>query len=203
MTYCAGPGWQSSRFLPVTDRVTADSRLCVDERGDERVLADLLQAGLRAVIVGTAVGEKSAARGHYYAGPGNEMWRFLHDEAGLTSVRLSPERDHELPRHGIGLTDLVKDLAQSHDRGLIYDVPAFASKIERFLPDWVGFNGKEAAKAFTSQRRVDLGQQTWSVVGRPAFVLPSTSGANRSAPYDGRATRLEWWSEFGELVRAG
>jgi len=63
------------------------------------------------VIVGTAVGEKSAARGHYYAGPGNEMWRFLHDEAGLTSVRLSPERDHELPRHGIGLTDLVKDLA--------------------------------------------------------------------------------------------
>jgi double-stranded uracil-DNA glycosylase len=164
------------------------------------MLADLLEMGLRAVIVGTAVGEKSAARGHYYAGPGNEMWLLLH-EAGLTNARLSPGQDHQLPLHGVGLTDLAKNVAQSHDRGLVYDVPAFASKIERFQPDWVGFNGKEAAKAFTGQRHHDLGRQVWCVSGRPVFVLPSTSGANRRATYDGRATRLEWWLEFGVLVR--
>ncbi|HXR68265.1 MAG TPA: hypothetical protein VN712_06485 [Dermatophilaceae bacterium] len=77
-----------------------------------------------------------------------------------------------------------------------------ASKIERFQPALVGFNGREAAEAFIGQRRIYLGQQAWSVVGRPVFVLPSSSAANRSSPYDGRATRLEWWSEFRELVRA-
>ena len=165
------------------------------------MLADLLEMGLRAVIVGTAVTEESAARGHYYAAPGDEMWRLLH-EAGLTSVRLTPELGHQLPRHGVGLTDLAKNVAQSHDRGLVYDLPSFASKIERFHPAWVGFNGQEAAEVFTGQGRIYLGQQAWSVVSRPVFVLPSSSAANRSSPYDGRATRLEWWSEFRELVRA-
>jgi Uracil DNA glycosylase superfamily len=86
------------------------------------MLPDYLQPDLRLVLVGTAVGVKSAARGHYYAGPGNDFWAFLY-EAGLTPTRLTPNDDASLPRYGIGLTDLVKSIAQSHDRGLPYDVP--------------------------------------------------------------------------------
>jgi TDG/mug DNA glycosylase family protein len=81
------------------------------------MLPDYLQPDLRLVLVGTAVGEKSAARGHYYAGPGNDFWAYLY-ETGLTPTRLTPNDDASLPRYGIGLTDLVKSIAQSHDRGL-------------------------------------------------------------------------------------
>lgn len=42
------------------------------------VLDDVLAPNLRVVFCGTAVGVRSAARGHYYAGPGNDFWRLLH-----------------------------------------------------------------------------------------------------------------------------
>jgi TDG/mug DNA glycosylase family protein len=57
---------------------------------------DYLDHGLRIVFCGTAVGTASAARGHYYAGPGNEFWPFLF-EAGLTPVRLGPDDAHMAP----------------------------------------------------------------------------------------------------------
>jgi hypothetical protein len=95
------------------------------------MLPDYLEPDLRLVLVGTAVGEQSATRGHYYAGPGNSFWKFLH-EAALTPTRLEPLDDATLPRYGIGLTDLVKSIAQSHDRDLPYDFPAFTHKIEHY-----------------------------------------------------------------------
>ena len=47
------------------------------------MLPDYLSPGLKVVFVGTAAGERSAARGHYYAGRGNKFWELLW-EAGLT-----------------------------------------------------------------------------------------------------------------------
>jgi TDG/mug DNA glycosylase family protein len=110
------------------------------------VLPDYLAPDLRVVFCGTAVATESARRGHYYAGPGNEFWRLLY-ESGLTAERLSPDHDRRVLDFGVGLTDLAKHIAQSHDRGLIYDLPAFTAKIEAFHPAWVAFHGKEAAKA--------------------------------------------------------
>ena len=83
-------------------------------RGGDRitgmwVLPDILKRGLRLVFVGEAVGKKSALAGHYYADPGNVFWCHLH-LSGLTPVCLTPERDTELLRYGIGLTDIVKHL---------------------------------------------------------------------------------------------
>ena len=75
------------------------------------MLPDILAPGLRAVICGTAVGEESATRGHYYAGRNNDFWRLLH-ESGLTPRLLSPEEDATLPHYGIGLTDLTYRAAQ-------------------------------------------------------------------------------------------
>jgi TDG/mug DNA glycosylase family protein len=117
------------------------------QQSEVRMLPDYLQPDLRMVLVGTAVGEKSAARGHHYAGPGNDFWAFLY-EAGLTPTRLTPNDDASLPRYGIGLTDLVKSIAQSHDRGLPYDVPAFIAKIATYQPGVVAFTSKAAGKAF-------------------------------------------------------
>jgi TDG/mug DNA glycosylase family protein len=160
-------------------------------------LPDILAPGLRAIICGTAVGERSAARGHYYAGPGNIFWRLLH-ESGLTPRLLSPEEDATLPDYGIGLTDLNKTLTQSHDKGLAYDVPALRAKVERHRPAWVAFHGLTAARAV--RRGQHLGLATWELGSARVFVLPSASGANRSAD-NTTPDRLGWWSEFADMVK--
>jgi TDG/mug DNA glycosylase family protein len=170
------------------------------------MLPDILRPGLRLVICGTAAGTVSAARGHYYAGPGNEFWQLLHD-SGLVSARLRPEQDTELLQYGIGLTDLVKGTAQSNDRGLRrrYDVANLTSKIESVAPAWLALHGKEAGKAVArdiGRAAPGLGMQDWRVSGANTFVLPNASGANRGGPYDGRATRLEWWNELARLLLA-
>ncbi len=166
------------------------------------VLPDLLRDGLRLVVVGTAVGECQFRRGHYYAGRGQAFWELL-VEAGLTPHRLRPDEDVDLRDLGIGLTDIVKDVAQPGGGGTGFDVPAFLATMERHQPGWVAFNGKAAATACArgmGQRCAGLGRQTWTVAGRPVFVLPSSSPANRRRDYEGRPTRVEWWAELGRLV---
>ena len=162
------------------------------------VLSDFFVPGLRVVFCGTAVGEQSAARGHYYAGRGNSFWSLLHD-AGFTDSLLTPSDDSHLPEFGIGLTDLVKNLAQSHDRGLKFDVPSLADKLDKYQPGWIAFTSKEGGKVAARHEGVPapgLGPQTWTLGGSRVFVLPSSSGANQRKDYDGRATRVEWWSEL-------
>jgi mismatch-specific thymine-DNA glycosylase len=68
------------------------------------MLPDYLVAGLRVVIVGTAAGDASAARGHYYAGRGNQFWKLLRT-SGLVLLPLRLDDDGSLPSFGIGLTD--------------------------------------------------------------------------------------------------
>lgn len=174
------------------------------------ILPDLIRPGLRLVICGTAVGERSERRGHYYAGPGNAFYRFLH-ESNMTDVQLMPEQDQLLLNYGIGLTDLAKNRAQSHDRGLSkhYDVGTLNSVIARFQPVWFAFHGKTAAvqyaKAMGLPWRIDHGQQEWKVGGVRSFVLPNSSGANRDTRpergYDEEhPTREAWWSELAALA---
>lgn len=154
------------------------------------------------VFCGTAVGEKSAERRHNYAGPGNEFWKLLF-ESGLTDERLCPEDDCRATKFGIGLTNLAKLVAASSDRGLRkhYDTEGFIRKIEKFNPGVVAFHGKKAAEEVSRVlghgRNVRLGRQAWTVSGRPAFVLPSASGSNRTPKrLEGKQSRLDWFIEL-------
>jgi TDG/mug DNA glycosylase family protein len=166
-----------------------------------QILPDYLAPGLRAVFVGTAVGTTSAARGHYYAGPGNVFWDLLH-RSGLTTNRLYPDDDRKILAYGFGLTDLVKTRAASSDAGLIgFDVPGFVAKMERYKPAWVVFHGKEPAKQAARHLRkgtwVPLGRQSWTIGATSVFVLPSSSAANQNpAVLEGKASRVEWWKEL-------
>lgn len=144
------------------------------------VLPDVLQCGLKVVFCGTALGDCSACRGAYYAGPGNRFWDVL-AETGLTTHRLSPEEYPLLLGFGIGLTDLVK-IKSGQDMGLRamdYDVAGFRAKIEKHAPMTVGFNGKKAAQVFIGRTPVEYGLQREKIEGATLFVLPSTSGAAR------------------------
>ena len=170
-------------------------------------LPDYLVPNLRAVLVGTAAGERSAAIGHYYAGAGNEFWVLLH-ASGLTPELLGPERDAEILRYGLGLTDIAKFRAASRDDLLAsgdYDVAGFVAKVERNRPGWVAFHGKtsakEVARALRRAREVSLGRQEWDVGGSPVFVLPSSSASNRDPNrLEGKPSRLAWFEAFAKLL---
>jgi TDG/mug DNA glycosylase family protein len=166
------------------------------------ILPDYLAPGLRIVFCGTAVSTTSDTAGHYYAGPGNEFWELLH-EAGLTSVRLTPEDDARVLEYGIGLTDLAKTTAASSDVGLDahYDVDGLVERIERYAPRWLAFHGKTAARAVSRSvghgSTIALGEQPWTVATSRVFVVPSASAANRDPKrLEGRASRVDWFREL-------
>lgn len=160
------------------------------------VLPDMLGPDLTVVFCGTAVATASADRGHYYSGPGNKFWQLLH-ESGFTPARLRPEDDFTLLDFGLGLTDLVKGVAQSHDRGLNFSGTAtFADQVIAAAPRWVAFNGLTAGRAAAAELRlarrkdVELGEQSRRIGTSRVFVLPSSSGAHATMPY---AQKLAWW----------
>ena len=142
-------------------------------------LPDVLKTGLKVIFCGTAVGERSAKCGYYYAGPGNSFWLIL-NKLGLIQESFQPERFLELPKYGIGLTDLVK-VRSANDQKLKtadFDVTGFQAKIQKFAPEVLAFNGKKAAKVFLS-RSVIYGLQKEQIGDTFIFVLPSTSGTAR------------------------
>jgi TDG/mug DNA glycosylase family protein len=157
------------------------------------ILPDVLEPGLHAVFCGTQAGAASAARGAYYAGPGNKFWTIIH-EIGLVPERFAPERFRELPRHGIGLTDVAKRSSgpDSALRGDHFDVAGLRERIAVYRPRFLAFNGKRAAQAALGAAAGSLsyGLQTITFADVGIVVLPSTSGA--AAGY----WSPEPWKEF-------
>jgi TDG/mug DNA glycosylase family protein len=140
------------------------------------ILPDYFRPNLDLVLCGSAPGPVSAARGHYYANPGNRFWRTLF-EVGLTDRLHRPEDDHLLPEIGIGLTDIVK-LKSGLDRDLApadYDPEGLAEKIARFAPRVLAFDSLNAGRRALG-RRAGLGLQNEKIGGAEVFILPSTSG---------------------------
>ena len=155
------------------------------------MLPDVLEDDLRIVFCGTAASRKSAELRRYYAGPGNKFWKVL-KEVGLTPILLSPQQYLDLPQYKIGLTDLVK-----HDSGMDYQVDfktkgaeALRTKILRYEPRVLCFNGKRAAQEFLSHPSIDYGLQEELIGPTLLFVAPSTSGA-ACGSWD-----VKWWFEL-------
>lgn len=159
------------------------------------ILPDVLAPGLDLVLCGTAPSRISAARGAYYANPGNRFWRTLH-EVGLTPEQLPPADYARVLEFGIGLTDLNKtEFGCDHDLSPhAYDVEGFTAKIRARAPSVIAFDSKNAAKAFFGVPRVTLGLQTLSLDGIPVFVVPSPSGLAR------RFFDLAPWQELADFV---
>lgn len=142
------------------------------------MLDDCLTPDLNLVFCGTAASSVSAARGHYYAGPGNKFWKTLH-EIGLTPRQLAPAEYPLLPSFGIGLTDIVKGQSgmdsQIDFRGS--DKEAVERKILHFQPQVLCFNGKRAAEVFLGKKSPEYGLLNECIGKTKMFVAPSTSGS--------------------------
>jgi TDG/mug DNA glycosylase family protein len=162
------------------------ARSCCPERAAagshvRHVLPDVLVPGLRVVFCGTAAGAVAARVGAPYAGPGNRFWWVLH-EVGLTPRELAPAEFRELPRYGIGLTDVAK-LASGSDASLArtdFDPAAVIAKVERYAPAILACVGKRAAQEVLGGR-VAYGRQHARIGRSDVWVVPSTSGAARGA----------------------
>jgi len=140
------------------------------------ILPDVLPPGLRLVVCGTAPGTRSAREQAYYAHPQNEFWGVMH-RGGVTPRRFAPQDYPELPRHGVGLTDICKhafgadsDLARED-----FDAAGLAERIAAAAPGLLAFNGKLAAKRYLGRTDVPYGLLPDRIGGTRLFVAPSTS----------------------------
>jgi TDG/mug DNA glycosylase family protein len=165
---------------------------------DKHILPDLLLPGLKLVFCGTAPSPTSAARGAYYAGPGNRFWSIL-AETGLTPFLLAPEDYRLLPQFGIGLTDIVKQAAgiDAAIPASAYDEVDLARRIRAVRPARLAFTGKNAAARFLGQASAQITYGPGPVLADfpPLYVLPSTSGAAR------RSWDARWWHDLAAMTR--
>jgi TDG/mug DNA glycosylase family protein len=161
------------------------------------ILPDLLAEGLDLVFCGTAAGAISAARGAYYANPGNRFWAVL-AETGLTPRRFLPPDYPELLSLGIGLTDVCKTVS-GQDEDLPrhgFDRLRLRSAMARYRPRLLAFNSKRAASEFFGlpTGRLLYGLQPAMEDMPEIWVLPSTSGlacrAWNAAPWHAMAQRV-------------
>ena len=137
--------------------------------------------GLDVLFCGINPGLESARRGHHFARPGNRFWPALHG-SGFTPELLTPERDGELPRFGLGLTNVVDrasrgaaDLAPAELREGAARVADLAERLE---PRVVAIVGVGAYRTGFEHPKAGLGLQPDPIGGRPAWVLPNPSGLN-------------------------
>lgn len=145
-------------------------------------LPPLLRPHLALVVCGSAAGTRSAAVGHYYAGPGNKFWKTL-AKIGLTDRVLVPAEYRRLLEFDIGLTDLVRQQSGS-DRAIDFrraEGDRLRREILRYRPSILCFNGKRAAQEFFRTQSITYGIQKERIGETSMFVAPSTSGAASGA----------------------
>jgi TDG/mug DNA glycosylase family protein len=133
-------------------------------------------------VVGLNPSEYAADAGHGFARPGNRFWPAAL-EAGIVTRAHDPM--HALRVDGVGMTDLVKRATPRADQLTRDEYRAGAARVER-LVTWlepgavcfVGLGGYRDAV----DRKAQAGWQPEPFGGRPAYVMPNTSGLNARVP---------------------
>lgn len=144
-------------------------------------LAPVIDANTRVLVLGSFPGAASLAAGQYYAHPRNQLWRLL--SAVLDDDLAALPYAERLPRllnHGFGLWDVLGACAREGSLDSAIRKPA-ANDFARLhascpLLETIGFNGQAAGK-FAPQ---------FAAQGYRTLVLPSTSPAHASLPYEAK-----------------
>ncbi|HEV3132523.1 MAG TPA: uracil-DNA glycosylase family protein [Acidimicrobiales bacterium] len=192
-------GWQPD---PLVDVVTGagfavqDGSVTVS--GDEvrlrslrmRTLADTVGEGMRLLVCGVNPSIYSADAGIGYARPGNRFWT-----AALEAGIVSHDRDPvgALMGHGVGMTDFVKRPTRTAAEVTPGEYRAGLARVERLVewlrPGAVCFTGLSGWRTTVNPGAV-AGLQPELIGGRPAYVMPSTSGLNARTPVGELADHL-------------
>ncbi len=143
-----------------------------------RTLADTVGPGMRLLVCGLNPSVYAADVGVGFARGSNRFW-----PAALAAGLVSRDRDprHALVANGIGMTDLVKrptrqaaELTSDEYAEGLERLERLAERLEPGAICFVGLAGWRVAV----DRRATPGPQARRIGGRPAYVMPSTSGLN-------------------------
>ena len=144
-------------------------------------LPDVVAPGLDVLFCGINPSLTSAAVGHHFARPGNRFWPAIH-LAGFTPRRLAPEEDGELPRFGVGVTNLVDRPTRAAAELSAAELRAGGEALERLVAAWrprlLAVVGLTAWRTAFGRAKAPLGLQAETIAGRPVWVLPNPSGLN-------------------------
>jgi len=151
------------------------------EAARSKRLPDVIGEGTRVLIAGINPSLYSAAVGHHFARPGNRFWGALH-AAGLTDRLLSPFEDGELPRYGLGLTNLASRPTARADELCRDELRRGAARLARVVRRHgiraVAFLGITAYREAFARRKASIGLQAERIAGARVRVLPNPSGLN-------------------------
>jgi len=145
-------------------------------------LPDFVGPRMRVLVSGLNPSVHAAEAGVGYVTPGNRFW-----PAALAAGLASRDRDprHALRHDGMGMTDVVKratpraaELTRDEYRAGLDRLDRLCAWLQPGAVCFVGLAGWRAA----ADRRARPGWQPRGVGGRPAYVLPSTSGLNAATP---------------------
>jgi TDG/mug DNA glycosylase family protein len=144
-------------------------------------LRDVIGPDLKVLFCGINPSLMSYERGHHFARPGNRFWPALH-RSGWTPRLMRPDEDAELPKLGIGITNVVdrptRAASDLSDDELRAGSAALAELAERIRPGVVAVVGLGAYRVGFGIRDATVGPQDDPIGGRPAWVLPNPSGLN-------------------------
>jgi double-stranded uracil-DNA glycosylase len=163
-----------------------------------RSLADTVGPGLRLLVCGLNPSLYAADFGVGYGRPGNRFWPAVL-EAGLATRDRDPL--DALHRHGLGMTDLVKratptasELRPAEYVEGLARVGRLAGWLRPHVVCFVGLAGWRVAV----DRNAGPGLQAAGIGGVPAYVMPSTSGANAASSRDDLVAHLRAVRELAE-----
>jgi TDG/mug DNA glycosylase family protein len=200
-------GWEPDRLVDVVTGAgfeVEEGSLAVS--GDEvglravraRTLADTVGAGMRLLVCGVNPSPYSADAGVGYGRPGNRFW-----PAALAAGIVHADRDpvSALVDHGVGMTDFVKRPTRTAAEVTGEEYRDGFARLERLVawlrPGAVCFTGLSGWRDVVNAGAV-AGPQPEAIGGRPAYVMPSTSGLNARTPLAELADHLRRaWSLAG------
>ncbi len=149
----------------------------------ERTIPDVIGPGLDVLFVGINPGLYSGATGFHFARPGNRFWKAIYG-AGFTDRVLDPSEQDELPRYGIGITNLVArttaTAAELSPDELRAGAPILVEKLERWRPRSVAFLGISTYRVAFESPKATIGRQPTRLADSEVWVLPNPSGLNAS-----------------------
>jgi TDG/mug DNA glycosylase family protein len=154
-----------------------------------RTLPDLVRPDLRLLICGLNPSLFSADAGIPFARPGNRFWAAMR-AAGLVERERDP---HHAFARGIGFTDLAKRATPSAAELRPAEYRAGLARLEwiagAFAPRVVCFVGLDGWRRAVDPK-ARPGWTASGLGGRPAYLMPSTSGRNARCPPSELAAHL-------------
>ncbi len=174
-----GPNPPSTASSPAAPRRRPTAAELEAARG--LVIPDVIAPGLTVLFCGINPGLWSGAVGRHFARPGNRFWPALY-ASGFTPELFTPDRQHELPGLGLGISNVVDRTTARADELTADELREggrlLTAKVAEYRPDWLAIVGITAYRTAFGHRDAQIGRQSERIAESRVWALPNPSGLN-------------------------